>query len=550
MKLVELTCFGCLIGAVFSAKIPTQYGRGNGPKVTTQYGDILGVYVDNAQVFFGVPYAAPPTGQYRWKPPRQPASWSPNIYNATTDPPACPQQCHLPPHTCPNKTSEDCLSLTLFSPLNSTPSSKYPVMVFFHGGNFRQGSGYSLLQDGRYIANHTNTIVIFVNYRLGALGFLVAGKGEGAATGNYGFLDQRLALEWVRDNVNNFGGDPGKVTIFGQSAGAQSVALHLASPKSDHLFHYAIMESEPFTLPYRTRSDAEKQAKNFASDLGCKDSDVDCMRGKSADDVVVAQQNSSTEIVNIFKLLELFEPWGPFVDGNEITQQSYDAFKNGNFQKKPIIIGTTSDEARANLFVAIPKPMDKLQYYEYVIAILLQHSLKVLVKYPPTKSGDQREQLSAIGHPFLFVCAKRSVLREISSRGVPVWTYVFDHAMSFDGWGPDFSFCVNHSCHGSELPYLFHSVQLVGLHYTDAEKVLADSMVTYWGNFAHTGNPNGESGRESNDVMQGVKDGLIEWPAYDTEAAKYINLTTPNNNIRDHYLGNECDFWDSLHAYP
>ncbi|XP_070541991.1 cAMP-regulated D2 protein-like [Ptychodera flava] len=547
--LVALVFLSCVIGtSQLTDYKPIDLVNSDAPIVNTEYGKVRGVNLENANAFFGIPYADPPTGKYRWKPARQRTSWSPNILNATEDPAACPQSCFLPPHTCPNKTSEDCLSLTVFSPLTSTPASKFPVLVFFHGGNFRQGSGYSLLQDGRYIANKTNTIVVFVNYRLGALGFLVAGDGPDAAHGNYGILDQRFALEWIRDNIANFGGNPGKVTISGQSAGAQSVAIHLTSPKSDNLFHQAIMESNPFTLPFRTKSDSINQAKYFAEDLGCKAGDVDCMRAKPAEEVVDAQQNSSTKIVNVFRLLELFEPWGPYVDGIEIAQQSVDAFRQNAFQKKPILVGTTSDEARANLFVAIPKPMDKLQYYEYTVAIMLQHSLRVLLKYPPAKSGDQREELSEMGHPYLFVCPNRVVHRAVAAQKVPIWTYVFDHALSFDGWGPNFTFCDHHACHGSELPFVFHSVNLAGLHYSDAEKVLADSMVTYWGNFVHTGNPNSQ-GWEQNETNKGIKS-LLDWPTYDEASARYMNFSTPQNKIGSQYMGKDCDFWDSLHAYP
>ncbi|XP_077862235.1 crystal protein-like [Saccoglossus kowalevskii] len=412
------------------------------PTVYTEYGKVMGLYVDNARIFFGVPYSAPPVGEHRWKPPRPPAKWSPSVFNATRDPFACPQKCHLPPHTCPNKTSEDCLTLTVFTPLTSTPASKAPVMVFFHGGSFRQGSGYSLLQDGRYIANHTDTIVVFVNYRLGALGFLVSGVGKDAANGNYGILDQRFALEWVRDNIANFGGDPNKVTIFGQSAGAQSVGIHLASSKSDSLFHYAIMESNPLSLPLRSRLGAEILGSYFAAELGCKTGDINCMRSKHVDEIVSAQQNTSTKIVNPFRLLELFEPWGPYIDGDDITEQSIDSFTKGHFQKKPIILGTTSDEARANLFGAITEPMDKFHYYKYVIVTLTIHSYKVLHKYPPLSSGDQREKLSIAGHPYLFACPTRDAARHISYHSdLSIWTYVFDHALSFDAWGPDFNFC-------------------------------------------------------------------------------------------------------------
>jgi acetylcholinesterase/cholinesterase len=202
------------------------------------------------------------------------------------DPPGCPQSlpCDLPFPSllCPKTVTEDCLFLNLFSPLSALPDSRLPVMVFFHGGNFLRGYSGGFLYDGQYIANTTSTIVVTVNYRLAAIGFLVYGRDSDAIEGNFGFKDQRLALQWVQDNIAAFGGDPGEVTIWGQSAGAVSVALHMTTVRSSGLFNKAIMESEPIKITLKDKTDALRLGRDLARELGCGNNDISCLFSKEA----------------------------------------------------------------------------------------------------------------------------------------------------------------------------------------------------------------------------------------------------------------------------
>ncbi|KAI8511326.1 protein polyubiquitination [Branchiostoma belcheri] len=232
----------------------------DGPTVQTQFGAVQGMSVEEGAIFLGLPFAVPPVGQLRWKPP-QPytASWAPSVRDGTQPGPACRQPGCNPTspdvqHTCnrdANRTqSEDCLYLNIFSPngaLNST-AKPLPVLLWIHGGNYRVGTGSAMVYDGRFLANKTQTVVVTINYRLGAFGFLVTGEGEDDAKGNVGLLDQVEALKWVQKNIGSFGGDKDKVTIFGQSAGSDSVATHLISNRTAHLFARAITVEPQVTV--------------------------------------------------------------------------------------------------------------------------------------------------------------------------------------------------------------------------------------------------------------------------------------------------------------
>ncbi|XP_070541618.1 crystal protein-like [Ptychodera flava] len=519
--------------------------RADGPLVHTKYGAVRGVYVDGASVFYGIPYAKPPTGTRRWQDAQPIDSWSPKILQATTPPPACPQNCVLPPGMCVNKTDEDCLFMTIHAPLTAKPSSSLPVMAYIFGGNYIQGSGYNLLQDGRYLVNYTNVILAEFNYRIGALGFLVTGEGEGAATGNYAIRDQRFALQWIRENIAAFGGDPNSVTIFGESSGAESVSIHLISEKSSDLFNRAIIQSHPFGLPYRRFADAVVLGAIFAKHLNCSPGDTECMKTKTVEEILQAQTESATKIINPLRLLELFQAWGPLVGGSDLPKQPVDSFAAGEYNKKPVMIGSTSDEGRLDLFEAYTSAMSKTQYYETIIADFRLRAIEVLAKFPPSDSKDQRDLLSLIGHQYMFFCPERIAARGISTHSGDVYMYVFNHTISFDAWGANYSFCVGHPCHGSELPFLFHSAPLGGFKFTKGEEVLSRSLMTYWTNFASTGDPNKRGEKKNSE-----RGDFIEWPKYDNSTNwQYLHFLTPNR-IGKNYLDHECNFWDFIRYYP
>nr|XP_023999003.1 crystal protein-like [Salvelinus alpinus] len=208
-------------------------------------------------------------------------------------------------------------------------------MVWIHGGDFIAGSASKPLYDGRFISNFTHTVVVSMEYRLGAFGFLVSGLDpKTSATGNYGILDQQVALLWVQQNIALFGGDPSKVTIFGESAGAQSVSVHLMVQSSKPLFKQAVFQSLPFSIPLKTRHDALKLGRDFARQANCSVSDIVCLLSLSPQAVLAAQMKSSSKVVNPFKFLEIFETWGPYIDGELIKEQAVTAFQKGTGRRR------------------------------------------------------------------------------------------------------------------------------------------------------------------------------------------------------------------------
>ncbi|KAF7229570.1 cAMP-regulated D2 protein [Nothobranchius furzeri] len=523
-----------------------------GPVVFTKTGQIKGITVDEAHIFYGVPYADPPVGAYRWKPPRPVSAWS-GVYNASFPRAACMQFCRgANTEECPKTVSEDCLYLNIFVPLDvnfsSSPRRFLPVMVWIHGGDFIAGSASKPLFDGRFIGNLTNTVIVNMEYRLGAFGFLVTAKDPvSSAAGNYGILDQQAALLWVQQNIAVFGGDPSKVTIFGESAGSQSVSLHLMIQSSEALFKQAVLQSLPFSIPLKTRHDALKLGRDFAEQTNCSESDFICLLSLTPQAVLAAQMKTSSKIVNPFKFLEVFETWGPHIDGELIKEQAISAFQSGRWQKeKAVLLGTTSEEGVLFVYGVFNKPVSVLECTVYIAAIFKQHALQVLHKYLPLyKEADRRTMLTQIVTDYVFLCPSRRSARIGTAAGSQMWMYVFDHVASdFSVWS-GLTFCYKRVCHGAELPFLFGSSSVANYTLSLSEKLLSNRMLCYWGAFAHTGDPSSRAQQTTFCREQR----LPIWPRYsDTSGWLVMNLT-----VRSHaQVGARnriCDFWDQLDIY-
>eukprot|EP00058_Branchiostoma_floridae_P026661 XP_002612152.1 hypothetical protein BRAFLDRAFT_88891 [Branchiostoma floridae] len=539
----------------------------DGPTVHTQYGDVRGMYVEDLEgvIFFGLPFGEPPVGEFRWKPPRQYSrSWAPKVRDGTVPGPGCYQSRCGPndddsTFECPRdrKVSEDCLYLNIFAPrtiLNST-AAKLPILFWIHGGENEQGSGSAYLYDGRFLANKTNTIVVTTNYRLAAFGYLVAGQGEDAATGNYGLLDQAAALRWVKENIGSFGGDKNRVTVFGQSTGSDATSTLLINPKFADLFQQAIMLSVPLTIPHKSRWEALRLGDHLADELGCPNGDMKCLRSKNSSALQAGLDSMGTFFSNPYRPLEVSVKWGPIVDGDIVPGPTVDSFAKGHFQSKPFIIGTTTEEAVLYIYSLYNKPVaSKVTLYAIYAAFVHLKAAEVAKEYPTeTNTSDYRPLLSKGVTDWVFTCPTRNVIRSAVRKGnTNVWLYVFDHVWSFPHLWDYQKNCNGHVCHAEDLPFVFQTTRLpvTNMTMTAEEQKMADAIAYYYGNFAHTGDPNQPSRDAAETTGMTMSWTATTWPRYNQEGNfACLNISTPHTSLIHDYQKDKCDFWDRMDVY-
>ena len=522
--------------------------------VTTASGPVEGFEDDGVYSYRGIPYAAPPVGDLRWKPPSDPAPWTGTL-PVTDTPNICPQDAFAGLPVPGFMPSEDCLYLNVDTP---TEGSGLPVMVWIHGGGFTLGEG--LQADGGTagdrIARQTGTVVVSMNYRLGQLGFLahteLTTESPEQASGNYGLMDQTAALEWVQQNIAAFGGDPGNVTIFGESAGAFSVCAHLASAKSAGLFAKAILESGSCERPWPTLVAAEAQGAAFAEALGC-DSQADvlaCMRAKTADEVLAALPPGPN-----FGFNPSDQPsgsWGPVLDGAFFTEQPSDAFSSGEFNQVPTILGFNREEARLFIWlgeIADP-PLDvTAESYEAQIARLVggdaDLAARAALEYPLEDYSEPAVALAAVATDTIFRCPGKRETAKLAAFA-PTYLYQFEYqdghsqlevALPFIGAElPSYDLGAFHS---AEIPYVFGYNPLLEIDFTDfsatlkpwdpgtVDEALWLQTLGYFARFAATGNPNAEDG--------------VQWPVYDQASDEYLVFDTSVAVGRN--AASKCDFW-------
>ncbi|MEO8605875.1 MAG: carboxylesterase family protein [bacterium] len=475
-----------------------------------------------AHAFLGIPYAEDTGGDNRWAAP-VPITTLPDKFQATQYGPICPQS--MPPDTVP-APSEDCLSLNVWTPVEPG-EEPLPVMVFIHGGAFIEGSSAARTYDAAYISASEHVVVASFNYRLGALGFLA---GIGGLDGNYGFLDQQMALRWVRDNIAAFGGDPDQVTLFGESAGAMSVGLHLLSaPASADLFVADIMESNPLALPYKTIAESTPFGTLLAGLLKCEPADLTCLRGTTWEDVVAAQEDKTIVIPGLLSGFAGLLLWTPVVDGTIITAEPVPAAQ-ANGLGKPTILGTNLNEGTVFVYLALDLLNQETltaANYELLVNGLFGGTTgaEVLALYPPeTDSAPVFAQLST---DYIFFCATRAVAE---TGDADTYAYQFNKVSNFNVW-PNVPQCAAQVCHSDELPYVFNTASNIGFVFTAPEQELSLQMVGYWSSFSrpdHDPSPLG-SGRP-------------DWPPFPGE--NYLLLDTPITADVDPQ--HNCDFWDSV----
>jgi para-nitrobenzyl esterase len=482
-------------------------------------GPISGTAEDGMRAFPGIPYAAPPVGSLRWKPPQEVASWT-DVRKSTGFGPSCPQ----PNEKAGAGYNEDCLYLNVWTPAER-PDEKLPVMVWIHGGAFNFGSTSMPEYNGRNLAKK-GVVVVTVNYRLGPLGFLVhpllSKESPQGVSGNYGLLDQLAALKWVRRNIAAFGGDPGRVTIFGQSAGSRSVSLQMISPLSAGLFHGAIAQSggpiigSEYLSPLFNgdMANVSKMGQRLASRLGCDKADdvLAAMRAKSAEEIVKAADCNTS----VFDDSGLF--FAPVFDGRVLPKDPMAAFSNGHQHDVPIIVGSTLNEG--NIYLAGEKDLSLEKYQSFLKSRFCGRAAEAYALFPAAEAKDVAPAIDRILTVGANAEPARLVARSMERMKSGAYLYRFTRL-------PDTALARRLGVHhGVDIAYVFGNMPATE-RYDDTDRMVSGKMMEYWVNFAKTGNPNGP--------------GLKDWPAY--TAATDINMEFSDTlHTTTHLYKKEADF--------
>ena len=480
----------------------------------TENGKIRGtrhhVHGKAVEVFYGIPFAQPPLGNLRFKAPIQIDPWD-DVLDATNKPRTCMQGYDYMlgnfsgaqvwnPNTEPH---EDCLYLNVWVPRVREPYANKAVMAWIYGGGFYSGSPSLQIYEAKYLAVENDVIVISLQYRVGALGFLTLGHPE--APGNVGLLDQRMALEWIQRNVNYFGGNPKNVTIFGESAGAVSVGLHLLSPTSRGLFNRAILQSGAPQTFWGTinMGEAERRSRVFAGYLGCKvdlpsAELIDCLRKVPMSSFPDAQWNP-----DIVEGIVQF-PFLPVVDGNFLVETPIESLKAGRFKKTPLLIGSNENEGSYFLIYnngffhhnkesLISRAQFKLVmediflYYPHYPHRLNNFGRDAIMHHytywlDPDNQTFIRDRIENSVADLHFICTVNELGLNYANAGYDVYYYWFSHRSTVSPWAKWMGVM-----HGDEINFIFGEPLNSSLEYTHEEKELSKKMMRFWTNFAKTG---------------------------------------------------------------
>uniref|UniRef100_A0A4W2E8P5 Carboxylic ester hydrolase n=1 Tax=Bos indicus x Bos taurus TaxID=30522 RepID=A0A4W2E8P5_BOBOX len=540
-----------------SLAISTAWGLPPSPPIVdTAQGRVLGKYVSlkgfaqPVGVFLGIPFAKPPLGSLRFAPPQPAEPWT-FVKNTTSYSPMCSQNAVLVEmtsdlisngmETVKTKFSEDCLYLNIYTPADLTKRSRLPVMVWIHGGALLTGGASSC--DGLVLSAHENVVVVTIQYRLGIWGFF--STGDEHSRGNWGHLDQVAALHWVQENIANFGGDPGSVTIFGGSAGAESVSVLVLSPLAKNLFHRAISESGVALIPGLVKKDSKAEAKRIAAFAGCKTITsavlVHCLRQKTEDELL-----EITQKMNFFTLNFLGDPTKtyPFlptvVDGVLLPKMPEEMLAEKNFNTVPYIVGINKQEFGWILplqLMGFPLTAGKMDqematsfvWKSYPILNIPEELAPVATdKYlggthDPVQKKDLLLDLIADG---LFGVPSVNTARYHRDAGVPTYMYEFQYRPRFSS---ELKSKTVIGDHGDEQSSVF-GIPVLQDGASEEEINLSKMMMKFWANFARNGNPNGK--------------GLPHWPAYDQKEG-YLQIGV-NTQAAEKLKSEKVAFWNEL----
>ncbi len=517
-----------LVLAPLLASRPTQASdpAADPTVVLVEQGLVSGVVAGGVRAYQGVPYAAPPVGRLRWRPPQAPAAWD-GVRPCTAFGPACPQpagfgehQTGLPPQ------SEDCLTLNVWTAA-AGPSEARPVLVWIHGGGFTIGASSLPYYDGASLARR-GAVVVTINYRLGVFGFyahplLSAESGE-KVSGNYGLLDQIAALRWVRRNIASFGGDPGRVTVFGESAGSVSVCALMVCPLARGLFHRAIAQSGGVTgidrrlrEEWKGRASLEQRGLAVAAQLGASRAEdpLAALRAVPAGRLLQAAPAEPAS----------FDPerrYGPVVDGYVLPDDPVRLWNEGRQHAVPFVAGSNADDG--SVFARPGLVRGEFMYRVLVQRLYGEDAGEVLSLFPPDREGDPPLTLRRLVTIASFVAPARAMVRDMARAPAPAFLYHFTRVNPLAGrlglGAP----------HGIEIPYVFGNPPRA-IAPEEADLALSDAMQRYWIAFAATGAPRVE--------------GLPEWPLYEAATDRHLEFGTRIAAGSGLYA-RECDLLTSL----
>ncbi|KAB5576664.1 hypothetical protein PHYPO_G00200290 [Pangasianodon hypophthalmus] len=548
--------------------------------VTTNYGKLRGFraalpseILRPVEQYLGVPYAMPPTGERRFQAPEPPNSWS-GIRNATQFAPVCPQFLEdrfllsdmLPVWFTANldtvatyvqDQSEDCLYLNIYVPTDEDVSGDdedvlKPVMVYIHGGSYVEGTANVI--DGSILASYGDVIVVTVNYRLGVLGFL--STGDQAAKGNYGLLDQIQALRWVKENIQAFNGDPRRVTIFGSGAGASCVSLLTLSHYSEDLFQKAIIQSGTALSSWAVNYQPAKYTRMLAEKVGCNEDDsmemIQCLQNKNYKELI--EQNITPAKYHI--------AFGPVIDGDVVPDDPQILMEQGEFLNYDIMLGVNQGEgykfvdgivdsedgvAGNDFEFAVSDFVDNLYGYPEG-----KDTLRETIKFMYTDWADKenpetrRKTLVALFTDHQWVAPAVATADLHAQYGSPTYFYAFYHHCQSEmkpAWAD--------SAHGDELPYVF-GIPMIGptdlfsCNFSKNDVMLSAVVMTYWTNFAKTGDPNQPVPQDTKFIH--TKPNRFEevaWSKYNPKDQLYLHIGL-KPRVRDHYRATKVAFWLEL----
>ncbi|HVY49471.1 MAG TPA: carboxylesterase family protein, partial [Minicystis sp.] len=491
---------------------------------------VRGKHDGKTLAFLGIPYAAPPVDDRRFRAPAPHACWD-GVRDATDYGSACVQDTP----TGSKFGDEDCLYLNVWTPSTSGPPRA--VLFFVHGGALLFGSGAQdlffdgtgNLYRGQTLADEQNVVVVTINYRLAELGFLahpsLSNEDPHGSSGNYGTLDQIAALKWVQENIAAFGGDPSRVLLYGESAGGLSTCLLMSSPLAKGLFSEALMESGGCTVA--SREARYTQGASIVDAVGCTGAaDVPaCLRSKSKDDFRVPPPTGINMFLADGDINSAWDmPFGPNLDDYVFSEQPMQSIKNGHHAKVPLVVGTNANEFE--LFIPPGTINTCTDYWALMYTIFGDLGDDVIAQYSCFDYDWPRDAAVDVGTDFMFTCPARRVLRAALAGGTPVaYRYYDPHSYT------NSPLTALKSFHASELPYVFRTFDVFGYQPTDGDTSLSKAIAGYWTRFAKTGDPNGGD--------------AFSWPAYDPQADVALVLDD-HRSTKAKIASAHCDFWDGI----